>query len=159
MKPTTTMPRFLLKAIVILYLLLFLTGLMSSGYLLLSLINLKPIILIGLLKYLLLCILFTILIANTVKTISLKPKSLYHLAQSTKNFKWLFCIALLISVAAKSGLFNTAVEKPIVVTWIQIGVLTGLSIFCFWSDVLLQKEKTAFEEEEVEKVAEENTEA
>lgn len=148
MKPTSAMPHFMLRSIVILYLLLFIAGLISSGYLLLLVTSIKPIILISLLKYLLLCVLFVVLIINTIKALSLKDAPLYRLTESTKNFKWLFCIAVVISVAAKGGLFNLAVKNPVMVSWMQIGLLTGLASFCFWADAALQKHATLQLEED-----------
>ena len=148
MNPSPATSHFILRLIIILYLLLFLTGLASSGYLLLLIIAVKPVILISLLKYSLLCVLFTVLIVNALKAISLKAASLHRLAESTKNFKWLFCIAVVITIAAKSGLFNAAVEAPIVVSWIQISLLTGLAFFCFLADGVLQKEERYIEDEQ-----------
>jgi hypothetical protein len=147
MKTTSATPHFTLRCIVIVYLLLFIAGLVSSGSLLYLVTSVKPIILIGLLKYLLLCVLFTVLVINTIKAFSLKDTAIYRVAVSTKNFKWLFCIAIVISVAAKAGLFNLALKQPVMISWVQIALLSGLAIFCFWADTILQKQMSLADED------------
>ncbi|MET1057043.1 MAG: hypothetical protein ABWY16_17160 [Pedobacter sp.] len=131
--------RILLRAIAITYILLFIMGLACSGYFLKEILALKPIPLIGLLKYLLLCVLFVILLVNCFKALSLKPQHLARFYQSTTNFRWLFMISLLISAAAKLSLFDTALHKQVAVSYLHIGILMVLGIFCFWSDGLLKK--------------------
>ena len=147
MNPYPAHYRFLLRIIIAVYLLLFISGLLSSGYLLLRVIAEKPILLIGLLKYLLLCILFIILGINAVKAFSLETKAVGKLSESTKNFKWLFFIAIIIVLFAKSGLFDSTAQKPLQVSWIQTGILIALALFCFRSDQLLQQQKPAAEED------------
>ena len=131
--------RALLRAIALLYLLLFITAFACSGYFLKGIVELKPIPLIGLLKYLLLCVLFLILAFNSIKAITLLPQHTDRFYRSTTNFKWLFLIALIISVLTKLGLFNTALHKQVAVTGLQTGILLILGIFCFWSDIFLAK--------------------
>lgn len=108
----------------------------------------KPIPMIGLLKYLLLTILFLILTGISIRAFPLKPANLHRLTQSTKNFKWLFAIAIIISIAAKLGLFDIASNKPVQVTFIQISILVALAVFCFWSDSVLKNEQLSIEESE-----------
>lgn len=128
-------PKILLRSIAAVYLLLFIGALLSSGYLLAYTIALKPILLIRLLQYLLLCVLFSILVLNCLKALTLKPEHLRKLATSTQNFKWLFSIATVICLAAWTGIFNNVNDtKRIEITIWQILVLIVLAIFCFWSD-------------------------
>lgn len=94
---------------------------------------------IGLLKYSLLCILFLILLVHAARALSLKSRYLSLFAGSTKNFKWLFTIAIIICLMAKMGLFDLAKDHPIEISYIQLGVLTVVGIFCFWSDKLLKQ--------------------
>lgn len=140
--------RFLLRVIAAVYLLLFTGAFLSSGYLLLGVIAIKPILLIGLLKYLLLCILFVILGINALKALSLQNKAVWKLAESTKNFKWLFTIAIVIVLFAKLGLFNGAKTQVVQVTWLQVLILFTLGLFCFWSDHLLQQQEPPTEGKE-----------
>lgn len=130
--------RILLKGIALTYMLLFSIAFACSGYYLKEIVFLKPVPLIGLLKYLLLCVLFVILLFNTVKALTLSPQYLSKFYRSTMNFKWLFMIALIISVAAKLGLFDTALHQQVAVDYLQIGILLVLGIFCFWSDSILK---------------------
>ena len=131
----------ILRGIIILYLLLFIAALVSSGYLLKGVISLHPIPMIGLLKYSLLCVLFLILSWDTIKAMTLKPASVHQLGRSTKNFKWLFTIAVIISTGARLGLFNATAGKTIEVSLTQIGILAVLALFCFWSDIVLKEEE------------------
>ncbi|HEY0175527.1 MAG TPA: hypothetical protein VGC08_04055 [Pedobacter sp.] len=131
-----------LRGISLLYLLLFIAALVSSGYLLRQVVQLTPIPLIGLLKYSLLCVLFLILARDALKAFTLKPEYTRQLGKSTRNFKWLFTIAILIAIAARLGFFNTATGKPVQVTFLQIGALAVLTLFCFWSDFILKEEET-----------------
>lgn len=124
------------------YLVLFAGGLIFSGYFLANTIALNPIPLIGLLKYLLLCILFLILLINAARALTLKPQHLDRLAVSTRNFKWLFAITVLLCITAWLGLFNGNHTQPIVITPMQIIVLIILSLFCFWSDAFLNIRET-----------------
>lgn len=150
MNPTATVHRLLLRLIAIIYLLIFLTALFTSAYFLKGIIALKPIPMIGLLKYLLLLVLFLILSKNACMALTLNAKHLHHLAVSTRNFKWLFAIAILISLLAWLGVFNTTLNKPVKVTTLQMVILIALAIFCFWSDSLLKPEKLLTEEPEEE---------
>ena len=131
--------RILLRGIAVVYLLLFCIAFTCSAYYLKDVIALQPIPLIGLLKYLLLCVLFIILGFNALKAISLSPKHMVKLYRGTTNFKWLFMIATGISLLAKLGFFDTAVLKHAEVTNLQIGILLLMGIFCFWTDALLSK--------------------
>jgi len=142
MNSISTTYRILLRGIIMIYLLLFITALGCSGYLLKDIIQLKPIPLTGLLKYLLLCVLFLILAANAVKAFRLKPSHTGKFYRSTTNFKWLFTIAFVICLMAKLGLFHTALQKQALVTDLQTGILFVLAAFCFWSDALLGKVNT-----------------
>jgi hypothetical protein len=128
-----------LRGIAVVYLLLFISGLAGAAYFLREILELKPIPMIGLLKYLLLCVLFIVLAINSIKAIGLKPQQISRLYKSTTNFKWLFTIAVLISLTAKLGFFNTPLQKQ-AVTYLQIGLLLVTAAFCFWSDVLLSKQ-------------------
>jgi len=154
----------ILRAIILVYLVLFIGGLMSAGYLLTDILALKPIPLIGLLKYLLLCVLFVILLTNVLKAVTLKADHLKRLQVSTKNFKWLFAIASVICMAAWLGLFNITSKTEIVIIPEQLAVLIALAIFCFWSDSVLQAVKTSAADsgsttDKKEKFTDENIEA
>jgi len=138
-QPSNAHP-IILRSIVLLYFLLFFGALLSSGYLLSKVLQQHPILLIGLLKYILLCILFLVLLINTAKAFTLKPEAVIRLTRSTANFKWLFLIALMITVAARLGLFSVTNHRPIEANFLQIGSLTAIAIFCFWSDRILSKE-------------------
>jgi hypothetical protein len=144
--PSLSIHRFLLRGIVIFYLLLFLSGLVSSGYFFSGIIRLSPIPMLGFLKYILLCILFLVLLINALKALTLKPAHLSRLTSSTGNFKWLFTLAVALCIAAKAGLFNLNKVHPAEVSYIQIGVLTVIAVFCYWSDNLLKREETIIEE-------------
>jgi hypothetical protein len=139
MQMNSTTNRLLIRGIVCVYVLLFILAFVCSGYLLCGIIALKPIPLIGLLKYLLLIVLFMILGLNSIKAITLLPGHIDRFYHSTTNFKWLFLIALIISLSATLGLFDTALHQQVAVTNLQTGVLLVLGIFCFWSDALLAK--------------------
>jgi len=130
--------KFLLRAIAAIYLLLFIGGLASAGYLLNGTVALTPIPLVGLLKYILLCILFIMLLLNTVRALTLRPADMKRLWVSTRNFKWLFAIAAILCITAWLGLFNLTGKSKIIITPIQITVLLVLAVFCFWSDSHLQ---------------------
>jgi len=130
--------KFTLRAITVVYLLLFAGALSASGYLLAHTVALNPIPLIGLLKYTLLCILFVVLIINTLRALTLKPELVSRLSVSTGNFKWLFAIAALLCIAAWLGLFNLTSKSEVVITPAQIASLVLLSGFCFWSDNILK---------------------
>ncbi|WP_158796831.1 hypothetical protein [Pedobacter sp. L105] len=132
--------RITLRVIVILYLLLFLSAIVTSGYLLGKTIQEQPIILITFLKYLLLCILFLVLIVNTLRAFMLTPLAVTRLATSTANFKWLFVIAVVIAIAARTGIFNMTKQQPAPVSNLQIGILILMTLFCFWSDYILKIE-------------------
>lgn len=138
MNPILPIHKITLRAITIVYLLIFIGGLSSSGYLLVDTVSLKPIPLIGLLKYSLLCVLFLVLLINAVKALTLHPEHVSRLSVSTRNFKWLSSIAAVLCITAWLGLFNLTSKSEIVITPLQIGVLVVLTIFCFWSDGLLQ---------------------
>jgi hypothetical protein len=130
--------RFIIVAITLVYLALFVCSLTASGYLLAATMALKPIPLIGLLKYSLLCVLFLVLLVNAINALTLKPEHIYRLSVSTKNFKWLFAIAALLCAAAWMGLFNGTRQTEIAISPVQITGLVLLSAFCFWSDSVLQ---------------------
>ena len=130
--------KYTLVFITLVYLLLFAGGLFSSGYLLDDTLSLKPIPLIGLLKYSLLCVLFLILLLNALKALPLRTEQLNRLSVSTRNFKWLFSIAAILCITAWFGLFNLTSKSEIVITPLQIAVLVVLAVFCFWSDHVLQ---------------------
>jgi len=140
MKRYTTTNKIVLNGIFIGYLLLFFGALAFSADFLSKTVQQHPIPLIELLKYLLLCVLFLILIKNTLKAFTLKPAALSRLAASTVNFKWLFTLAVLLAVAAKLGLFSIAGQKAAEVNLLQIGILTLIAVFCFWGDKVLRKE-------------------
>jgi uncharacterized membrane protein len=149
--------RLLLRGIVAFYCLLFLCGLISSAYFLGGIVALKPIPMLGLLKYILLCILFLVLLINAVRAITLKSAHLSRLASSTRNFKWLFTLAVVLCIAAKAGLFNLNTGHPVEISYIQISVLTLIAVFCYWSDSLLKGEETIIEENEEERFPEEKS--
>jgi hypothetical protein len=142
----------LIRGIAFVYLLLFMLAFVCSGYFLLDIVQLKPIPLIGLLKYLLLSVLFLILSRNAIKAFTLLPQHIGRFYRSTTNFKWLFLIAVIISVLAKLGLFDTALHRQVAVTNLQIGILLSLGIFCFRSDALLAKVQSVpdLEQDEIE---------
>lgn len=143
--------RTLLRGIALVYLVILVTALISSGYLLSETLSLKPIPLIGLLKYLLLCVLFLILGFNTIKVFALYPRSVTRFYHSTTNFKWLFTIAVVISVLAKLGIFDTALHKQRAVGDMQMMILFLLGIFCFWSDGILKKAVIISEQQDIKK--------
>lgn len=140
MNETYVTHRLLLRLISCGYLLLFLTALFCSVYFLQGILLLKPIPIIGLSKYILLCILFTILSLNAARSLTLRKIHLKRFAVSTGNFKWLFAIGLVLALLAETGIFNLAGSMQVKVSYEQIGVLALLSVFCFWSDGLLRKE-------------------
>jgi len=141
MKPSSTIRRFVLRGIAIVYLLLFLLACTSSAYFLKDVLEQKPIPMIGLLKYTLLCVLFLILTANAFKAITLKPERLYSLMESTKNLKWLFTIAILLALIIKLGILDIPVKQTPVISYVQLCTLLLLAVFSFWSNAYLQKEE------------------
>ena len=142
MKPSSTIRRFILRGIAIVYLLLFLLACTSSAYFLKGVLELKPIPMIGLLKYTLLCVLFLVLTANAIKAITLKPHRLYSLMESTKNLKWLFTIAILLALIIKLGILDIPVRQTPAISYAQLCTLLLLAAFCFWSNAYLQKEES-----------------
>ncbi|MBB5636222.1 magnesium-transporting ATPase (P-type) [Pedobacter cryoconitis] len=142
--------RLLLRAIVIFYMLLFLSGLVSSGYFFSEVIKLVPIPMLGFLKYILLSILFLVLLVTALRALTLKPMHLSRLTSATGNFKWLFTLAVMICIAAKAGLFDLSRNHPVEISYIQIVVLTVIAVFCYWSDQMLKGEETFIEENEGE---------
>lgn len=147
-KTESFLHRLWLRGIVIFYSLLFLCGLISSGYFLGGIVELKPVPMLGLLKYILLCILFLVLLINALRAITLNSAHLGRLSSSTGNFKWLFTLAVILCIAAKAGLFDLSRAHPVEVSYIQIGVLSVIAVFCYWSDHLLKAEETIIEENE-----------
>lgn len=109
---------------------------------------------LGLLKYILLCILFLVLLINAIRAITLHPAHLSRLSSSTGNFKWLFTLAVVLCIAAKAGLFDLSRAHPVEISYIQIGVLTVIAVFCYWSDGLLKGEEATWEEIEEEDLPE-----
>ncbi|AMQ00269.1 hypothetical protein AY601_3403 [Pedobacter cryoconitis] len=154
-KTESPLHRLWLRGIVIFYSLLFVCGLISSGYFLGGIVELKPIPMLGLLKYILLCILFLVLLINALRAITLNPSHLARLSSSTGNFKWLFTLAVVLCIAGKAGLFDLSRAHPVEISYIQIGVLTVIAIFCYWSDGLLKGEDATREEIEEEDLPEE----
>lgn len=147
-KTESQLHRLWLRGIVIFYSLLFICGLISSGYFLGGIVELKPVPMLGLLKYILLCILFLVLLINALRAITLNSAHLSRLSSSTANFKWLFTLAVILCLAAKAGLFDLSRAHPVEISYIQIGVLTVIAIFCYWSDHLLKGEETIIEADE-----------
>lgn len=98
-----------------------------------------PIPMVGLLKYLLLCVLFVVLLINAVKALGLQFRHLQRLAESTVNMKWLFSLATVIAAAAKAGWFDQTANQKIEVTYLQLSLLILLTAFCFWSDRIWQE--------------------
>lgn len=139
MPSSPTLPKTLLRLIAILYLFLFVGGLACSGYFLSQTLAMQPILMIRLLQYALLCILFIILSVNSVRALTLRLQDLTRLANSTRNFKWLFVMVTLLCAAAWLGIFNRAGEKKIEINAVQMSVLLSLVLFCFWSDHLLNR--------------------
>lgn len=129
----------ILRLISALYLLLFLITLWCSAVLLSGIVALSPIPFIGLMKYSLLCVLFMVLSINAIRGFGLAPAAISRLSGSTKNFKWLFTIALTIAILTKSGYFNVADYAATKVSYEHITVLVVLTIFCFWSAAVLEK--------------------
>ena len=140
MKLSSTIRRFILRGIAIVYLLLFLLACTSSAYFLKGVLELKPIPMIGILKYTLLCVLFLVLTANAIKAITLKPHRLYSLMESTKNMKWLFTIAILLALTIKLGILAIPAKQTPVITYEQLCTLLLLAAFSFWSNAYLQQE-------------------
>ena len=150
LNPYPATRRLLLRGIVIFYLLLFISGLVSSAYFFSGIIQLEPIPMLGFLKYILLCVLFLVLLITALKALTLKPVHLSRLTRSTGNFKWLFMLAVVLCLAAKAGLFNLPAAHPVEISYIQIGVLTVIAVFCYWSDNMLKGEETIIVEIEEE---------
>lgn len=136
---THTSP-FILRFIIIIYLIIFICALTMICYLFSEVVAVHPIILIDLLKYLLLSVIFAVLLVNGIKALLLKTEHLIRFESSVKNFKWLFSIALVIAMAAKAGLFNESCNKNIEISSIHIGFLIAAVLFCSWSDKVLEKE-------------------
>lgn len=133
MKQNSLTCRIQLSCIIIIYLLLFLAALGASGYLLRDIMVVKPVILIDLLKYMLLCVLFLVLFVNGIKALTLQDEHILKLASSVKNFKWLFVIALILSLTVKFGLIKGAGDSRIDISYLQIGLLITASVFSSWS--------------------------
>ncbi|KIO76680.1 hypothetical protein TH53_13460 [Pedobacter lusitanus] len=148
-----TIHRLLLRGIVIFYSLLFLSGLVSSAYFFSGIIQLKPIPMVSFLKYILLCILFLVLLITALRALTLKHLHLSRLTSSTRNFKWLFTLAVMICIAAKAGLFDLNKGHPVEISYIQIAVLTVIALFCFRSDQLLTAEENIPEENQEDKLS------
>ena len=151
------------RFIAVVYLLLFLAGLTASLFMLTHTIALKPILLIRLLQYILLCVVFLVLLINAAKALTLRPKHIKALLVSTQNFKWLFSIASVLCIAAWLGLFNLTQHSKIVITPVQLGILAMLAIFCFWAHKVLTAQTEAEEisrnnpkRDDNEKLADEN---
>lgn len=149
--------RLLLRVVVSCYLLMFLAGLLCSLYLLQGVIREKPMAAIGLAKYILLCVLFAVLSITAMKAFTLKAANLHRLTSGTKNFKWLFIIAVVLTVLARFGIFDLGKGAQVKVSYLQISVLMILATFCFWSDKLLQGEQELEDETEKEGTEEEGT--
>ncbi|MDO7744175.1 MAG: hypothetical protein MUP99_10385, partial [Pedobacter sp.] len=126
---------------IVVYLLLFLTAFMISGYLLMEVLHAQPILLIELLKYTLLFFLFIILMLNSIKAMSLRQFSFERFISSIENFKWLFTIVLLICFLVRFGFIKGADQKIIDITNLQIIAVTLGAVFCFWSNYQLHKTK------------------
>ena len=133
--------KIILRSIIVIYLLLFLTTFIISGYLLMEVLQAQPILLIELLKYTLLFFLFIILMINSIKAISLKQINFERFISSTENFKWLFTIVLFICVLVRLGVIKGAEQKIIDITNLQIIAVTMGVVFCFWSSYQLDKTK------------------
>jgi len=145
MNKLTRSNKIILRSIIVIYLLLFLSAFIISGYLLIKVLQAKPILLIGLLKYTLLFFLFIILMLNSIKAISLKQFSFERFISSTENFKWLFTIVLLICLLVRLGVIKGADQKIIDISNLQIIAVTLGAVFCFWSSSQLHKtQKTTF---------------
>jgi len=136
----------LLHCIITIYLLMFVLALGTSCYLLEKVVRLKPVVLIDLLKYTLLCAIFLVLLVNGLKALTLKSTHLLSFENSVKNFKWLFIIMLIIALAAKHGLFSENKAGPanikpqlIEISYLHIMLLAAAAIYCTWSHDLLTK--------------------
>ncbi len=135
----------LLRCIITIYLLMFVLALGTSCYMLEKVVRLKPVVLIDLLKYTLLCAIFLVLLVNGLKALTLKDTDLLRFENSVKNFKWLFVIVLVIALAAKYGLFSEnkagsgKVSQLIEISYLHIALLAIAAIFCAWSHDLLAK--------------------
>lgn len=129
----------LIRFIALVYVLMFLAGLSCAVYLLSHTLSLQPIPMIKLLQYLLLCVLFFILIVNTTRAFSLKPADILRFSNSVNNFKWLFLLTALLSIAAFFGMFNTTGQAPVAISQWQIAIVLILCGFCFWSNEQLDK--------------------
>jgi len=145
MNKLTRSNKIILRSIIVIYLLLFLTAFIISVYLLIKVLQAKPILLIELLKYTLLFFLFILLMLNSIKAMSLRQFSFERFISSIKNFKWLFTIVLLICFMVRLGLIKGADQKTIDITNLQIIAVTLGAVFCFWSSYHLHKtRKTIF---------------
>jgi hypothetical protein len=131
----------LLRFIAAVYFLLFICGLVFSLYFLSQTLALIPIPMMRMLQYILLSILFSILLVNTLRAFSLKAEDVLRLKTSTNNFKWLFLIAAVLATAGWFGLFNSAGKEPAHISVLQIALLITLCGFCFWSNDYLDKER------------------
>lgn len=138
MNPSNPIYRAFLRGIISCYLLLFLTALVCTVYLLQGVIQIKPMAAIGLAKYVLLCILFAILSIHAIKALSLKNSAIKRFVGGIKNFKWLFTITSFIALLARFGIFDKSAGKQIEISCLQIGILLLLTLFCFWTERLLK---------------------
>lgn len=135
----------LLFFIITVYLLMFVLALGTSCYLLEKVVRLKPVVLIDLLKYTLLCAIFLVLLLNGLKALTLKSTHLLRFENGVKNFKWLFVIVLVIALAAKYGLFRENKAGPgrasqlIEISYLHIALLAAAAIYCAWSHTVLAK--------------------
>ena len=124
---------------------MFVLALGTSCYLLEKVVRLKPVVLIDLLKYTLLCAIFLVLLVNGLKALTLRGTHLLRFENSVKNFKWLFVIVLVIALAAKYGLFSEnktgsgRASQLIEISYLHIVLLAAAAIYCTWSHDLLAK--------------------
>lgn len=116
-------------------------GLVFSVHLLSHTFALKPIPMMRMLQYILLSILFSILLINTLRAFTLRAEDVLRLKTSTNNFKWLFLIAAVLATAGWFGLFNSAGKESAHISLLQIALLITICGFCFWSNDYLDKKK------------------
>lgn len=136
-----------LRLIILCYLSLFASAIVSSVYLLSKAMDVPPVSAVVFFKYILLAVVFSILCFRACKALPLGIVQVRIFRSATANFKWLFGIALVLVILAQLGLFDQAAGKPVIVSREQCYILALLSIFAFVSDWFLQR---VLPEEELE---------
>lgn len=128
-----TTPGWLLRLIILVYLLLYLLALAYSAGLFYQVTRLSPVPALPFFKYILLIVLFAVLLVIALQAFGLEENRLRRFAGSTANAAWLFVVAALLALAGRAGLFNLRPGQQVQVSLTAIGLLVLLACFCFWS--------------------------